>query len=77
MSIEGVLLAGHEAMLRQLVARAIAGTIGHQELAVLRNVLRDNGMVINKVIDGKVNTPLPLPDGDDIPELPPPDYHNE
>ena len=76
LDINSVLQAGHEATIRLLTARAIAGTASHQELAILRNILRDNGMVLNgKVIEGSVNTPLPLPeDHADIPYLPAPDY---
>lgn len=75
MSIEGVLAAGHEATIRLLSARAIAGTASHQELAILRNVLRDNGQVMGKVLDGTANKPLALPEGhEDIPELDAPDY---
>ena len=75
LDINSVLQAGHEATIRLLTARAIAGTASHQELAILRNILRDNGMVLNgKVIEGET-TPLPLPDGhEDIPYLPAPDY---
>lgn len=72
MDIASVIRAGHEASLRLLSARAIAGTASHQELAILRNMLRDNGMVLGKVIDGKAGEPLPFPD--DLPELPKPEY---
>lgn len=76
MGIEGVLQAGWEASLRLLVARAIAGTASHQELAILRNLLRDNGMVLSKVVEGKSGEPIPLPTDIDLPELPAPDsYH--
>ena len=76
MGIEGVLQAGHEAMLRLLVARVAAGEATHQEMAVLRNMLRDNGMVLGKVIDGQAIKPSELPnDHDDlIAELPAPTY---
>ncbi|MGH7869780.1 MAG: hypothetical protein ACREP9_19650 [Candidatus Dormibacteraceae bacterium] len=75
MDIQAVLQAGHEATIRLLTARAIAGTASHQELAILRNILRDNGMVLaGKVIDGSTIKPLPLPDDIDIPALPAPDY---
>src|SRR6185437_12874345 len=75
MDIQAVLQAGHEATIRLLTARAIAGTASHQELAILRNLLRDNGMALaGKVIEGSTVKPLPLPEGVDIPELPTPDY---
>lgn len=74
MGIEGVLQKGHEALLRLLVAKVAAGEASHQEMAVLRNILRDNGMMLGKVIDGRDVKPLPLPDAGDIPELDPPSY---
>lgn len=74
MGIEGVLQKGHEALLRLLVARVAAGSASHQEMAILRNVLRDNGMIFGKVLEGKDVKPLPLPGGEDIPELEAPNY---
>ena len=75
MDIERVLQMGHEATIRLLTAKAIAGTASHQELAILRNVLRDNGLTLmGKLVEGSAaHTPLPLP-GHDIPELEAPDY---
>lgn len=71
-SLEEVLQEGHEALLRLLVAKVRTGTASHQEQAVLRNILRDNGMVIAvppmKTIDGELAPPLNLP------QLAPPDY---
>ena len=75
MGMEGVLQKGHEALLRLLVAKTAAGTASHQEMAILRNMLRDNGMVLSKVIEGSSYTPTALPGTlDDIPELEPPSY---
>jgi hypothetical protein len=74
MSLDGILRAGLEASLRLLVAKVIAGTASASVLAVLRNMLRDNGMVMNKMVEGDAVKPLPLPTGDDIPHLPAPDY---
>lgn len=74
MGIEGVLQKGHEALLRNLVARTAAGVASHQEMAILRNILRDNGMVLGKVLDGSDIKPLPLPDDHTIPLLEPPSY---
>ena len=76
MGVEGVLQKGHESLLRLLVAKTAAGTASHQELAILRNILRDNGMVLGKVLEGRDVKPLPLPDTGDIPELEPPSYHS-
>lgn len=72
--IERVLQMGHEAAIRLLTAKAIAGTASHQELAIFRNLLRDNGLTLTgKLIEGNTAKPLPLP-ADDIPELEAPDY---
>lgn len=74
--IERVLQMGHEAVIRLLSARAIVGSASHQELAILRNLLRDNGLTLTgKLIEGNTVKPLPLP-ADDIPELDAPDYND-
>lgn len=44
--LDVVIRRGHAAQLRLLVAKAEAGTIKHQEMAILRNMLRDNGMML-------------------------------
>lgn len=75
MSLEQVVRAGHEMVLRLLVAKVNAGTIKHQELAILRNMLRDNGMVWSlppPPIDGEA-APV-LPSAEDLPQLEAPDY---
>lgn len=73
MSLEEVLRAGHEDLLRLLVAKVRSGTASHQEQAILRNILRDNGMTLGvspyKTIEGS-----PAPNIDDLPQLEPPDY---
>lgn len=75
LDVQAVLQMGHEAMIRLLTARVAAGTASHQELAILRNVLRDNGLtLLGKLIEGNATKPITLPAHDDIPELEPPDY---
>lgn len=51
-SLQQLLEAGHESLLRNLVKKSMAGTISHQEASILRNVLRDNGMTMG--------TPAPM-----------------
>lgn len=46
MSLEDILKAGQIALYGRLVAKATAGTASHQELAILRNVLKDNGLTL-------------------------------
>ena len=43
---EDLLREAHKELLVLLTAKLKAGTATHQELAILRNLLRDNGMVI-------------------------------
>lgn len=68
-SIEETFRRGHAALLRRLVAKCETGTANHQELAILRNLLRDNGMTMGidaqKTIEPKMDLlethgPLPL-----------------
>lgn len=68
LSLEDVFRVGHAALLRRLVARCSTGTATHQELAILRNLLRDNGMTMGieaqKTIEpsvGLLETHGPLP----------------
>lgn len=75
LSLEQVVRAGHEAMLRLLVAKVTAGTVSHQEMAILRNMLRDNGMTWNlppPPVDGEVARTLP--DISELPQLERPEY---
>lgn len=70
-SLEQVIQAGHEAVLRRLVAKVKAGTASHQEMAILRNLLRDNGMVLAT----PPGTDLPKPEAPaDLPTFDRPDY---
>lgn len=72
MPIEMVIRAGHEAILRRLVAKAQAGSITHQEAAILRNMLRDNGMTLGIAPSASAG---PGPGKQqDLPDLP--DYPN-
>lgn len=73
--MEAVIRAGHEALLRLLVAKAKAGTIKHQEMAILRNMLRDNGMML------QIESSKPTLEHQSVaishrplPQLPAPDY---
>lgn len=62
LSLHELLLKGHEQLLRSLVAKSMSGTASHQELAILRNVLRDNGMTMAiKPTDPKTIEHRPLP----------------
>lgn len=70
--IEEVIRRGHEELLRTLVAKSTAGTISHQEMAILRNMLRDNGMTLG--VPPK-DADLPKPEQPaDLPTYSKPDY---
>lgn len=66
MSLEDILRAGQKALFVQLVGKARSGTASHQELAILRNALRDNGLVLGIAPEPEAATEAPadLPDFD-------------
>ena len=64
---EMILQAGHEALLMDLVARVGAGVASHQEKAILRNLLRDNGMTLGVPPPGTGPQSGPAPDLPDLP----------
>lgn len=70
MSLEDILREGQKALFARLVGKARSGTASHQELAVLRNILKDNGMTLG------IAPEQPVPEGPpaDLPEFPDPDY---
>lgn len=46
LSIEEIMRVGQKALLVRLVGKARAHTASHQELAILRNILKDNGLTL-------------------------------
>lgn len=65
---EEIIRRAHFGLLRELLAKLEVGSISHQEMAILRNMLRDNGMVLGVApADMKpgVETPRDLPSFDD------------
>lgn len=60
-SLHALLAKGHEQLLRTLVAKSMSGTATHQELAILRNVLRDNGLTMAPGDGAKTIEHRPLP----------------
>jgi hypothetical protein len=46
MTLEEVLRAGQKAIFVQLVGVVRSGKASHQELAILRNLLKDNGLTL-------------------------------
>lgn len=67
-----LLKIAQENAILMLTAKVMAGTITHQELATLRNLLRDNGMILGTVTgdmrpnrDHEARPPLPTIGTDD------------
>jgi len=69
MRVEDVIRAGHAALLKVLTAKIVAGTATHQEMAILRNLLRDNGMTLGVPPEGQspgVDVPRDFPTYPDV-----------
>jgi hypothetical protein len=63
-----LLRRSHFALLRELLAKLELGVLSHQEMSILRNMLRDNGMVLGVPPAGQqpgVSQPRDLPTFDD------------
>jgi hypothetical protein len=74
LSVEDILREGQKALFARLVSACRAGTANHQELAILRNILKDNGLTLGippeKPASGER---LPLPDDIEVPDYGPPE----
>lgn len=46
MSLDEILREGQKALFARLVGRCRLGLASHQEMAILRNILRDNGLTL-------------------------------
>jgi hypothetical protein len=45
-TVQEILLEGQKALFIELVVKCRSGSASHQELAILRNVLKDNGLTL-------------------------------
>lgn len=70
MTIDDILREGQRALFINLVAASRSGTASHQELAILRNLLKDNGLTLGIPPEKAAGTPAPV----DLPEFDKPDY---
>ena len=69
-SLEDILREGQKALFARLVTACRAGSATHQELAILRNVLKDNGLTLCIPPEQPPEEGKPM----DLPEYPEPDY---
>lgn len=70
MDVAEILRAGHKALLVQLVGRVRSGKATHQEAAILRNMLKDNGLVLGIPPESPEAAEDPAP----LPTFEPPEY---
>jgi hypothetical protein len=70
MSVQDVLRDGQKALFADLVGLVRSGNANHQEKAILRNILKDNGLTLGIPPDKPEPTEAPLP----LPEFQDPDY---
>jgi len=76
MSFQQVIEQGHLALLKDLVASVNAGTASHQEKAILRNFLRDNGMTLGAPPPGTSAQDTQAPPTSSLPTFGEPEYDN-
>ena len=69
LSIDDILRQGQKALFIQLVGRCRSGKANHQEMAILRNLLRDNGLTLGIPPEAKDTGPAM-----DLPSFDKPDY---
>lgn len=70
-SVEEILRDGQKVLFARLVSKVRAGTANHQEQAILRNILKDNGYVLvapEQAVKNRVTQPVDLPDFEERPE---------
>lgn len=72
MSLEDILREGQKALFARLVTRCRAGMASHQEMAILRNVLKDNGLTLGIPPEEGSASQRQAPV--DLPEFEKPDY---
>lgn len=72
LSVDEILREGHKQLILQLATRCRAGTATHQEMAIFRNILRDNGLTLGLPPEQPPNYVAPSPM--ELPVLEDPDY---
>lgn len=67
--LQTILREGQKALFARLVSRCRTGNASHQEMAILRNLLKDNGLVLG-IPPEKAEPEKPM----DLPEFGEPEY---
>ncbi|WP_269929936.1 hypothetical protein [Aminobacter sp. HY435] len=70
MSVEDILREGQKALFANLVGKVRSGKANHQEKAILRNILKDNGLTLGIPPDAPREEVAPL----DLPDFETPNY---
>lgn len=70
MSVEDILREGQKALFARLVSVCRNGEASHQEMAILRNILKDNGLTLGIPPE----KPEAKKDPVDLPDFEDPDY---
>lgn len=70
MTYEEAMREGQKALVADLVSRVRSGTANHQEKAILRNLLKDNGLTLGIPPEKPPEASPPA----DLPHYPDPDY---
>lgn len=77
-TVEEILREGQKALFIQLVGKCRAGLANHQEMSILRNLLKDNGLTLGlppadgAAEDDQRHKPAPV----DLPDFDKPGYMN-
>lgn len=71
MPTEDLLRMAHKKLIANLLAKLDAGTIVHQEMAHLKGLLKDNGMVLGIPPEGQLKRDIPVAG---LPEFGEPDW---
>lgn len=72
MSLEDILREGQKVLFARLVTKCRAGVASHNEMAILRNVLKDNGLTLG--IPPEDGSSVAQRQAVDLPEFDKPEY---
>lgn len=77
LSVTEILEQGKKALFARLVSACRNGTASHQEMGILRNILKDNGMTLGLPAVGSGQPAGPKQSGFELPDFQKPDYEDE